>query len=179
MLRSLAAVGLVVLTGCGVPAARYTEAEISAVLDHMAPSYTFEEYFSSFESCLREGGFDGEVTADADQSIQFRGDAESPEIGRTCVKKMDALFPKPIPPDDRLLELTAQYELQERAAECVEIKLRLEANLPSLGGFLALDGNWNMYDRAIANTPEEPPEEWEDWNRVCPQDLWHYYRAEG
>lgn len=155
----------------------FTQAEIDAALAELRPSYTNEEWAESWERCAVEDGFVGTITHDPDGGISFQSDSRigDQEILRSCGDQIRAAFgPHPTLVDKRL-ELTVQYELQKLAAACVEKELGLEANLPSLEAYTDSDGNWNIYDDAIAASPVEPPKGWDEWQQICPQDLWQYY----
>ena len=159
----------------------FTQAEIDAALARLRPSYTNEEWAVSWERCAVENGFVGTITHDPDGGVSFQSDNRigNDEILRSCQDQIGEAFGPHPTLDDKRLELTAQYELQRLAAACVETELSLKANLPSLEGYTNSDGNWNMYDAAIAASPRGRPKDWDEWQQTCPQDLWQYHDDRG
>jgi hypothetical protein len=162
-------------------AEQFTQAEIDAALAQLRPSYTNEEWAEAWERCALENGFVGTITHEPDGGISFQSDNRTgnDEILRSCGDQIREAFGPHPTLDDKSLELTAQYELQRLAAACVETELGLETNLPNLEAYIDSDGNWNMYDAAIAASPVEQPKGWDEWQQTCPQDLWQYHDERG
>lgn len=121
--------------------------------------------------CALEAGFSGTLSVDPLGSVESESlTPRDDEIIDECGERAAQIFTFP-EIEDSQLEHTALYELQKRAAECVESQLGLDPQLPTLETYVDSGGDWNMYDNA---TPKDQAQ-WISWNQTCPQDLWYYY----
>lgn len=165
-----------VIGGC---TAGFSDAEVESALRDLQPAFTPQEEAEFLERCVLEAGYSGEVIVHPAGSVELLGSAElgGTELMDQCIEESEEHFERPPPLDDRRLQATAMYQLQILAAECVETELGFEANLPSLERYVDSGGNWNMYDEILKSYPSSMPDQWDEWQETCPQNLWAYYNS--
>jgi hypothetical protein len=161
---------LVLLVACN--GAEYSGEEIDRALQDLQPPPVDEPWGEFVVSCALESGYTGEISVDAQGSVVDEPlTTRDTEILDDCLLQADDIYIFPTI-EDQELRLTALYELQILAAECVETELGLDVDFPTREAFVDSGGNWNIYDQAQPGSEAE----WIEWNTTCPQDLWHYYR---
>lgn len=157
------------MVSCG--AQSYSDQEVSEALADMKPLDPGVSWSDYMLACTLESGISVEVIVDSDGSVTMNDASErDKEIMQACTDEASEVFIFPEVSDRRLAN-TAMYQLQVRAAECIQTRLGLDPSLPTLERYVDTDGDWNMYDTLTPSSSEE----WLEWNEVCPQDLWHYY----
>lgn len=157
------------LASCG--SGSYSEEQIADALAVLQPPDTGVSWGDWMVDCALDAGFSGTLSIDPLGSVESEPlTPRDDEIIDECAERSAEIFTFP-EIEDKRLELTALYELQERAAACVREELGLDPQLPTLETYVDSGGDWNMYDNA---TPRDQAE-WIEWNQTCPQDLWYYY----
>jgi hypothetical protein len=157
------------VVACGT--AQFSDAEIRDALADMKPSDPGIPWGEWVVNCALENGFSAELSIDGQGSVGYGEHSTlDGQIMEQCTAQADDLYVFPEIDAERL-EDAAMYELQTRAAECVETELGLDPQLPTLEFYVESGGDWNVYD----NLEPSGEEEWNRWNATCPQDLWTYY----
>lgn len=160
---------LLLLGACG---AEYSADQIDRALHDLQPPPVDQPWGDFVVGCSLDLGYTGRISVNAQGSVADEPlTARDTEILDECLGQADDIYIFPTI-EDQELKLTALYELQVRAARCVETRIGMEVDLPTREVYVDSGGNWNIYDHAQPSSEAE----WLEWNATCPQDLWHYFR---